>query len=76
MTVSPYPETTPAVTPLRVERTANGEVQIVSQPPTGFSLRRLTAVRVNLRAEWVSRQSHRTRAREIATVVSVGGILQ
>jgi len=76
ITVSPYPDTTPAVAPLKVERLANGQVQITSEPPTGFSLRRLTAVRVNLRAEWVSRQNRRTRAREVSTVVAMGGILQ
>lgn len=76
ITVSPYPDTTPTVAPLKVERFANGQVQVTSEPPSGFSLRRLTAVRVSLRAEWVSRQNRRTRAREVSTVVAVGGILQ
>lgn len=76
ITVSAYPEPTPATNPLRVERTADGQAQITSEPPGGFSLRSSTAARVNLRVEWQSRQNQRVRVHEISTVVAMGGLLQ
>jgi type II secretory pathway pseudopilin PulG len=76
ITVTPYPAPSPAPVPLRVERTAGGTAQIVSDPGNGFSLRRLTAVRVDIKVQWNSRQAQRTRNREISTIVAVGGVLK
>lgn len=76
ITVSTYPPLTPAPAPLQIERRADGTTAIVSQPPGGFSLRELLAVRVDIHAGWRSRQNGRSRSRETSTVISVGGLLR
>lgn len=76
ITVTAYPPTTPAQTPLCVDRATNGTTTIVSQPPAGFSLRRVLAVRVDVHVDWKSGQNSRKRTRETSTVVSLGGLLK
>jgi len=76
VTVTAYPPTSPAQTPLLVERTTDGTTTIVSQPAAGFSLRKVLAVRVDVHVDWKSAQNSRTRTRETATVISLGGLLK
>ncbi len=76
ITVTPYPAVSPAPSPLCVERTSDGTITTVSEPPAGFSLREITGVRVDVRVEWISRQTPRVRVREVSTVVALGGILK
>jgi type II secretory pathway pseudopilin PulG len=76
ITVTPYPAVTPAPAPLQIERTADGQTRIISEPASSFSLRRMTGLRVDVRVEWSSRQNRRTRIREISTVVALGGLLK
>jgi hypothetical protein len=76
ITVTPYPAVSPAPTPLLVERTSDGQIRIVSDPGSGFSLRRSTGVRVDVHVDWISHQTPRVRTREISTVVALGGILK
>ena len=76
ITVSPYPEVSPAAAPLKVEKSPTGAVSVTSQPPVGFSLRERISVRVDLRVEWTSRQNRRPRSRETSSIVAVGGLLR
>lgn len=75
-TVSPYPPVVPEPTPLVVERAPDGTCAILSQPPSGFSLRSLVAVRVDLRLGWKAAGSGRERTREISSVVALSGLLR
>ena len=75
-TVVPFPALTPAPTPIVVERAPDGTCTIISQPPSGFSLRSLTAVRVDLQLKWNSANGNRERTREVASVVSLSGLLK
>ena len=76
ITVTTYPAVTPAASPLRVERLADGSLTISSLPPGGLSLRNMLAVRVDLKVEWTSRQNKRARSRETSSVISAGGLLR
>jgi len=76
VTVAPYPPLVPAPTPIVVERAANGTCTITSQPPSGFSLRSLLAVRVDIQLKWTSANGNRERTRELASVVSLSGLLK
>jgi hypothetical protein len=76
VTVAPYPPLTPTPTPLVVERAANGTCTVTSEPPSGFSLRSLTAVRIDLQLKWTSANGSRERTRELASVVSLSGLLK
>ncbi len=75
-TVSPYPPLSPAPRPLVVERAEDGSCSIISEPPSGFSLRSLLAVRVDLQLKWNSANGNREHTREIASVVSLSGLLK
>lgn len=76
ITVTPYPPVTPAPTPLVVERGSSGSASIVSQPASGVSLRSFLAVRVDTRITWQAADSSRERSREIASIVSLAGLLK
>lgn len=76
VTISTYPPVVPDVAPIKVSRSANGQTSIVSQPPSGFSLRNALAVRIDVRESWTSRQGKRPRLRESSTVVALGGLLK
>jgi hypothetical protein len=76
ITIAPYPPLTPAPDPIIVDRAANGTCTIVSQPPSDFSLRSLLAVRVDFQLKWTSANGNRERVREIASVVSLSGLLK
>lgn len=76
ITVTTYPAVTPAQTPLKVTRPEIGAPVINSEPVGEFSLRNFTAVRVDLRVQWKSKQYGRTRSRETSTVISLGGLLR
>ncbi len=76
VTVSPYPPLVPAPVPIVVERAANGTCTIISEPPAGFSLRSLIAVRVDLQLKWNTMGSGRERVREISSVVSLSGLIK
>jgi hypothetical protein len=76
VTVGPYPPVTPSPTPLVVERASDGTTTIVSQPAEGFSLRSFLAVRIDARIDWRAADGGRNRAREIASVVSLSGLLK
>jgi len=76
ITVGPYPPVTPSLTPLVVERAPNGTTTIVSQPTAGLSLRAFLAVRVDVRIVWQAVDTSRQRTREIASVISLAGLLK
>jgi hypothetical protein len=75
-TVSPYPPLSPAPVPLVVERAPDGSCATISEPPSGFSLRSLLAVRVDLQLKWNSSNGNREHTREIASVISLSGLLK
>ena len=75
ITISPYPPVTPTVNPIAVSRAATGQTTILTQPPTGFSLRNAAAVRIDVQEAWTSAQAQRTRQRAVSTVVALGGLL-
>jgi hypothetical protein len=75
ITVTPYPALTPAPTPIVVTRSADGTVQIVSQPPQGLDLRAILAVRADVQLTWQG-SGNRTRTREISTVVALDALLK
>lgn len=75
ITVYPYPTLVPAPTPIVVTRNTAGVEQIVSQPPQGFDLRGILAVRADLQLTWQSHLGGRQRVRQISTVVALGGLL-
>jgi hypothetical protein len=72
LTVSAYPPTASAPTPIRLTR-QGANATIVSQP-TGDALFNSRAVRVDLRASWEG--SSRTRVRETSMVVALGGAVR
>ena len=74
VTVTPYPAVSPAVAPMSVTRGATGAAAVTSQPPTGFILRNVTAVRVDFQENWTSADG-RPRSRAASTVVAFGGLL-
>jgi hypothetical protein len=76
ITVSTYPPVTPAPTPVKVERRADGTVTTLSDAPGGFSLRQSLAVRIDLHVDWASGQGGRSRVRETSSVVALGGLLR
>jgi hypothetical protein len=76
ITISPYPPVAPSPTPLVVERASNGSVTIISHPASGFSLRAFLAVRVDARIVWQAVDTSQQRTREIASVVSLAGLLR
>lgn len=76
VTVAPYPPLTPAPTPIVVSREADGSCTVVSQPPSGFSLRSLCAVRVDFELTWNSSNGNKERTRSISSVVSLSGLLK
>ena len=78
ISVSAYPPVTSTgspIPPLTVSRDQTNAVSLVSQPPNGFYLRNVTAVRIDFRETWTSAQGNRTRIRESSTVVAAGGLL-
>lgn len=75
ITVTPYPAVTPAPTPIVVQRSANGTVQIISEPAAGLYLRSLLAVRADFRVTWTS-SNQRSRTREASTVIAVQALLR
>ena len=75
ISISPYPDVTPTVAPLVVNRDATGARSLLSQPPVGFSLRSAVAVRIDVQESWTSAQARRTRQRAASTVVALGGLL-
>lgn len=76
ITVTTYPPVSPAPTPLCVERNSDGSTAVVTQPGSGFSLRRVLAVRVDIHVDWKSKQNGRKRVRETSSVISLGGLLR
>ena len=75
ITVTPYPEVTPAVTPLVVTRDTTGASAITSQPALSFNLRYSAAVRIDIRESWTSSQGQRPRSQAITIVIVLGGLL-
>jgi hypothetical protein len=76
VTVAPYPPLTPEPVPIVVSREADGVCTVLSQPPSGFSLRSLCAVRVDFELTWNSSNGNRERTRSISSVVSLSGLLK
>lgn len=74
VTISAYPQPTPAATALVVRRSGNDSATVVSQPPTGFSLRGSIALRIDFQESWTSAQGRRGRARAASTIIALGGL--
>lgn len=75
ITVSAYPPVTPSVAPITANKDSSSAVSILSQPPSGFYLRNVAAVRIDFRETWTSAQGKRPRTRESSTVIAAGGLL-
>ena len=74
VTVTPYPAVSPAVAPISVTRDPTGATMSNSQPPAGFILRNVAAVRIDLQETWSSNNG-RPRSRQSSTVIAFGGLL-
>jgi hypothetical protein len=75
-TIAPYPPLSPQPAALCVERAADGTCTVISQPASGFSLRSMLAVRVDMRVSWTSVNKSLPRFREISSVIALSGIIK